>query len=255
MGAEYTPLSQVDKQFSLRFLEFLQSEYKRKNGNHIAASTATTYFLMLNAALNAAVQKELIDENPFKKIPSRDKIHKTESKREFLTVEEVRALIATPVRSERTKNAYLFSCFCGLRISDIRNLKWKNVHQDGEQTRLEIVMRKTKEPIYLPLSNEALRWMPKRENQSDDDFVFSVPRETHVTKVLLRWAKDAGISKHVTFHTARHTFATMMLTLGADLYTTSKLLGHTNVQTTQIYAKIVNKKKDEAVNLVNGLFD
>lgn len=59
----------------------------------------------------------------------------------------------------------------------------------------------------------------------------------------------------ILFHTARHTFATMMLTLGADLYTTSKLLGHTDVRMTQVYAKIVNRKKDEAVNLVNGLFD
>ena len=59
----------------------------------------------------------------------------------------------------------------------------------------------------------------------------------------------------LAFHLSRHTFATMMLTLGADLYTTSKLLGHTDVRMTQVYAKIVNKKKDEAVNLVNGLFD
>lgn len=59
----------------------------------------------------------------------------------------------------------------------------------------------------------------------------------------------------ILFHTARHTFATMMLTLGADLYTVSKLLGHTSVRMTQVYAKIINQKKDEAVNLVNGLFD
>ena len=59
----------------------------------------------------------------------------------------------------------------------------------------------------------------------------------------------------IIFHVARHSFATMMLTLGADLYTTSKLLGHTDVRMTQVYAKIVNRKKDEAVNLVNGLFD
>jgi len=59
----------------------------------------------------------------------------------------------------------------------------------------------------------------------------------------------------ILLHTARHTFATMMLTLGADLYTVSKLLGHTSVKMTQVYAKIVNKKKDDAVNLTNGLFD
>ena len=63
------------------------------------------------------------------------------------------------------------------------------------------------------------------------------------------------LAQPITFHTARHTFATMMLTLGADLYTTSKLLGHADVKMTQVYAKIINQKKDDAVNLVNGLFD
>ena len=63
------------------------------------------------------------------------------------------------------------------------------------------------------------------------------------------------LAQPITFHTSRHTFATMMLTLGADLYTTSKLLGHADVKMTQVYAKIINQKKDDAVNLVNGLFD
>lgn len=89
--------------------------------------------------------------------------------------------------------------------------------------------------------------------------------------VLLIWQNPANMlnTNHLSFiysfllslaflllmHLARHTFATMMLTLGADLYTVSKLLGHTSVKMTQVYAKIVNKKKDDAVNLTNGLFD
>ena len=81
------------------------------------------------------------------------------------------------------------------------------------------------------------------------------PRESGVLPVVKKWAKDAGIAKNVNFHTSRHTFATMLLTLGADIYTVSKLLGHTNVKTTQIYAKIVNKKKDDAVSLVDNIFD
>ena len=80
------------------------------------------------------------------------------------------------------------------------------------------------------------------------------PISTELSSGGVSPAKAAGINKNMTFHTARHTFATMMLTLGADLYTTSKLLGHSDVQITQVYAKIVNQKKDEAVNLVNGLF-
>lgn len=85
--------------------------------------------------------------------------------------------------------------------------------------------------------------MPERGDKTPDDRVFDLPSTMIVNKRLKPWAEAAGISKHFTFHTARHTFATMMLTLGADLYTTSKLLGHTDVRMTQVYAKIVNKKK------------
>ncbi len=117
-------------------------------------------------------------------------------------------------------------------------------------------MRKTSAPLYLPLSNQALKWMPERGDAADDDLVFAtLPRESGILPVIKKWAKDAGIAKNVNFHTSRHTFATMLLTLGADIYTVSKLLGHTNVKTTQIYAKIVNKKKDDAVSLVDNIFD
>lgn len=116
-------------------------------------------------------------------------------------------------------------------------------------------MKKTQKTLYLPLSGEALKWMPERGEAKDTDKVFYLPYPTYINVVLKTWAQNSGINKTITFHTARHTFATMMLTLGADLYTTSKLLGHTQVKTTQIYAKIVDKKKDEAVNLVNDVFN
>ena len=170
-----------------------------------------------------------------------------------MTIEEVRSLIATPMQNEVVKSAYLFSCFCGLRISDIIGLQWKDVFIDNGQCRLAVAMQKTKEPIYLPLSNEALKWMPERGDKTADDHVFDLP--SAINQLIKPWAKAAGISKRFTFHTARHTFATMMLTLGADLYTVSKLLGHTSVKMTQVYAKIINQKKDDAVNLVNGLFN
>ena len=206
----------------------------------------------------ATVREDLIRDNPFNKIDKRDKIKEPESKREYLTIDEMKRMMKTPFPNKRLKdikNVYLFSCFCGLRISDIIGLKWKNVYIDNGQYRLEVVMQKTKEPIYLPLSPEALKWMPERGEKTAEDRVFDLPSPTYINVILKPWAKAAGIDKHFTFHTARHTFATMMLTLGADLYTTSKLLGHSDVQVTQVYAKIVNRKKDEAVNLVNGLFD
>ena len=93
------------------------------------------------------------------------------------------------------------------------------------QYRLEIVMQRTKEPIYLPLSQEALRWMPERGGKTAEDNVFDIPAAEYINKIIKPWAKEAGISKHFTFHTARHTFATMMLTLGADLYSDIQMFG------------------------------
>lgn len=252
-GAETVTMDMIDKPFCQGYINYLTTEYHPK-GKTVSNFTIHTYYQVVNGALNAAVRADILRENPFNKISSSEKIHKPESKREYMTIDEVRSLIKTPTSNEAVKGAYLFSCFCGLRISDIKGLTWENVYCDSGQYHLEVMMQKTKSPLYLPLSSEALKWLPERGNKSGKEKVFKLPSSAGINKLLKTWAQKAGVSKHITFCTARHTFATMMLTLGADLYTTSKLLGHTDMRTTQIYAKIVNRKKDEAVNLVNGLF-
>lgn len=251
-AGERVILDQIDMAFCQGYVDYMMTSYRPK-GKPIAASTQHTYYLVFTGALNAAVRAKRLLRNPFNEMDKSEKPKKPESVRSYMTIDEVRALIATPIKNEMVKNAYLFSCFCGLRISDIIGLKWKDIFVDRGQYRLALSMQKTKEPIYLPLSPEALKWMPERGDKTESDPVFKLP--TAINARLKPWAKAAGITKQFTFHTARHTFATMMLTLGADLYTVSKLLGHADVRMTQVYAKIVNEKKDEAVNLTNGLFD
>lgn len=253
-AGERVTMDMIDKAFCQGYIDYLITEY-RPNGKTVSNFTIHTYYQVVNGALNAAVRADILRENPFNKISSSEKIHKPECKREYMTIDEVRSLIKTPTSNEAVKGAYLFSCFCGLRISDIKGLTWENVYCDSGQYRLEVMMQKTKSPLYLPLSSEALKWLPERGNKSGKEKVFKLPSSAGINKLLKTWAQKAGVSKHITFCTARHTFATMMLTLGADLYTTSKLLGHTDMRTAQIYAKIVNRGKDEAVNLVNGLFE
>lgn len=250
-GERFT-LNQIDLTFCQGYIDYMVTTYRYK-GKPVSASTRNTYYQIFNGALNAAVRAKRILKNPFNEMEKSEKPKMPESVRSYMTIEEVRSLIATPMQNEVVKSAYLFSCFCGLRISDIIGLQWKDVFIDNGQCRLAVAMQKTKEPIYLPLSNEALKWMPERGDKTADDHVFDLP--SAINQLIKPWAKAAGISKRFTFHTARHTFATMMLTLGADLYTVSKLLGHTSVKMTQVYAKIINQKKDDAVNLVNGLFN
>ena len=256
IGKKKVRLADVDKNFCLAYIDWLRNTYKTAHGVSLTPRGMIGYIGYFRAALNAAVRAELIPENPFNTLSHVEKIKAPESKREFLTVQEVKTLIDTECSLPVVKQAYLFACCCGLRLSDVYALRWKDITIDGGQWRASVVMRKTRIPIFLPLSLNARRWMPERGDAGDEDKVFSaLPYEDKVNKVLKQWAADAGITKHVTFHTSRHTFATMMLTLGADLYTTSKLLGHTNVQTTQIYAKIVDENKVAAINLIDKAFE
>ncbi len=256
---QYAPkarMRDVNKEFCLGYIDFLRNTYKGRLGGGLTPYGAISYFGMLRTALNAAVRAQVIVENPINRLTQADKIKMPESQRVYLTIDEVKMLIATPCAKDIVRRAFLFACYCGMRLSDVSNLRWRDLSKDGDQWRACIVMRKTSAPLYLPLSNQALKWMPERGDAADDDLVFAaLPRESGILPVIKKWAKDAGIAKNVNFHTSRHTFATMLLTLGADIYTVSKLLGHTNVKTTQIYAKIVNKKKDDAVSLVDNIFD
>lgn len=254
----HTMMKEVDKSFCLGFLDHIQNVYvsDRKPFKKLCPFTARNYYRCLNSALNAAVRADVILENPFNKISDVDKIKLPESQREYLTIDEVKTLIKTDCKSEAVKRIYLFSCYCGLRISDIEDLTWGDIVKDGEQYRIEKQIIKTKNSLYLPLSKQALKWIPERNGAGAEDHVFTgQPSQSYGNLILKDWAKAAGITKKVSFHTGRHTFATMMLTLGADLYTTSKLLGHTDVSTTQIYAKIVDSKKVEAVNLADSVFE
>ncbi len=256
---QYAPkarMRDVNKEFCLGYIDFLRNTYKERLGKPLTPYGAISYFGFLRTALNAAVRAQVIVENPINQLTQADKIKMPESQRIYLTIDEVKMLIATPCAKNIIRRAFLFACYCGMRLSDVSSLRWRDLSKDGDQWRACIVMRKTSAPLYLPLSNQALKWMPERGDAADDDLVFAaLPRESAIVPVIKKWAKDAGIAKNVNFHTSRHTFATMLLTLGADIYTVSKLLGHTNVKTTQIYAKIVNKKKDDAVSLVDNIFD
>lgn len=249
-------MKDVNKEFLLGFIDYLRNDYRSPQGKAIAAYTQRGYFGIFNSALNAAVQADVIPDNPVNRLTPQERIKAPESKREYLSIDEIRTLIATECSHEIVKRAFMFSCYCGLRLSDVYALKWKDLVRDGDIWRVGIVMKKTATPNYLPLSKQATAWMPERGDAADSDNVFArLPKGQYLNDLIKAWAKEAGLSKHVTFHTSRHTFATMLLTLGADLYTVSKLLGHANVKTTQIYGKIVDQKKDDAVSRIDKAFE
>ena len=255
-------LSDIDRDFCLRFMHFLQNDcrvYDNAKNDLISVRTAQQYYSIFVSTMNAAVRSGLITRNPNASIAANERIKASEVQRCYLTQEELQGIIEAEPKSTgaaNTKQAFLFSCFCGLRISDIKRLRWCDIKEADGQKRIEIVMQKTQEALYTPLSQQALAYLPARGNKTDTDNVFgNLATDMRLNVHMLQLAAAAGINKHVTFHTARHTFATLLLTKGADIYTTSKLLGHTNITTTQIYAKIVDAKKQEAVNLLDKIFN
>ena len=214
-------------------------------------ATIHAYFKFVTAVLNKASSKGLIAVNPVAALEMRERPQGQSPEKTFLSLDEVSRLIDTPCPAYPIlKNMFLFACFTGLRCSDVKALTWKKV----DDNMIGTTMQKTQKAVYIPISNNARRWLPERGSAGPEDKVFTgYPTINTVCRTIDKWAKDAGIDKHVTFHIARHTFATLTLEYGADLYTVSKLLGHQRVTTTQIYAKIVDKKKEEAVNLIPDL--
>ncbi len=247
-------LKNVDKGFCIGLIDYMRNKYKQGNGKPLSATTIANYTRALSCSFNKAVRDGVISQNPLHSLSASEKPQIPQSKREFLTIEEVKTLMATDCNRPIVKQAFLFACFCGLRFSDVAALKWENITTTNGQMACNIVMQKTKEQLYLPLSKEAQKWMPERGTAKETDNVFNVPTQGNVHSHLQDWVKAAGITKHVSFHVSRHTFGTMMITLGADLYTVSKLMGHTNIKVTEVYAKLVNAKKFDAVNLTDGLF-
>lgn len=260
-------MAQVNKAYCEGFVLYLATGKtigtgKPKNvGEHkekpIAASTARLYFNTFVTALNEAVRDGVIDKNPTAQLKKEEKkpLKRSGNDRGYLEIEEVKKLMKTPCNDEQIKMAFLFACFCGLRLSDIKDLKWQDVKYDADgKAMVSKIQVKTRQSIVVPLSANALKWMPNRINAKEQDAVFDLPTHFTINRSVKKWAKDAEIKKNVTFHLSRHTFATTLLTMGADIYTTSKLLGHQNLRTTQIYAEVVSKKKAEAVNLMDNVF-
>jgi len=203
---EHSPnvtLAEMTKEYCNGFMVFLLNDYITYKHTHPSKSTVMNYLKCLKAAFNMAIEEEIMDDNPVLRLRM-DVLKGGGTKREYLTVDEVKRLIDTPCKREDIKAAFLFSCFCGLRISDVKSLKWKNIITEGDKTRVEILQYKTKQPLYLPLNKQALRWMPERGSASDEDNVFpTLPSKNY--DCIPEWSRAAGISKHVTYHCSSHS--------------------------------------------------
>ena len=209
----------------------------------LSRNSKLSYFNKLRACLHQALADGVISENPLRGI---DNFKAEESKRMYLTIEEIKAITAAECPAPGVKRAFLFSCLTGLRRSDIMKMTWSEVHKQGEYTRIIFKQKKTSGQEYIDITPQAAELLGERRNPTDLVF-YDFLTASATNNAIKVWMLRAGITKEITFHCARHTFAVMMLDIGTDIYTVSKLLGHRELSTTQIYAKVLDKTKQAAV--------
>ena len=216
---------------------------KRIKDKPLARNSKLSYFNKLRACLNQAFEDRIIPRNPIRGV---ENFKAEEGTRMYLTIDELRKMENVECEYPQIKAAFMFSCLTGLRRSDILKLRWGDVYEQGEFTRIIFRQKKTKEQEYLDITPQAAELMGERGKA--DEYVFTdIHSPTCTNKAIQEWVLRAGIDKKITFHCGRHTFATLMLDIGTDIYTVSKLLGHRELSTTQIYAKVLDKNKQAAV--------
>ena len=233
-------LEDIDLRFIMSYREYLLTE---RNNN---LNTASKSLKFLRGMINHAIKQRIIESDPFEHI----KISSYQGNREYLTKIELQALESyyqkTTVKShKRVLQYFLFNCYVGLRYKDLKALRWDNIKKtkiDSETVEyIEIVMHKTKKIVTIPLLEKAKKYLPEAEIKLGR--IFNVYTNQVTNRILKEIALAAGIHKVLTSHIARHTFATMAIEAGVPIETVSDLLGHTQIKTTQIYAKITLKKK------------
>ncbi|QXP69210.1 site-specific integrase [Polaribacter sp. R2A056_3_33] len=244
---EYLPFSKLNLSLAEDFKNFIKNAPcgGGKKGI-ISNSTSSTYYSIFKACLKQAFIDGYLTIDLSGKIKG---IRVIQSKRAYLTIDELNKLASTPCEMQVLRRASLFSALTGLRLSDIQKLRWKEVVIENGKGKLLFTQKKTKGVEYTPISNQALELCGTPS--LPEKYVFEdLPNSSWISRPLKKWITASGIQKNITFHCFRHTYATLQLANGTDIYTVSKMLGHTNVSTTQIYSKVIDNKKDIASQVI-----
>lgn len=242
------PVEVVTEEFCEQFAEYLLDKMR--------PNSACTHLQKLRTLLQFAVRKGLIERNP---MPSASRLipRYTAPERCYLLPEEVGKLERTRCRHEMTKWAFLFACHTGLRLSDIETLRWSDIKESHGRYLIVKVQVKTQREVRIPLDRSALKILKKMQESDGFDIegpVFKMYSRTMVARDLQQWGEDAGLSKHLSFHVSRHTFATLITSCHCDIFVVSELCGHTSVKTTQIYARLMDPARFQAVDLMDVIF-
>lgn len=230
----------------------------KTNGGRLAAYTLVLFEETVKAMFNKAVRDGLIAYTPIQNLIREERFHAPDKHREYLTADELKRFLAVEPQTvmERTvQQAFGFSCMTGLQLGDMQHLRWSDIKDVNGVQMVSIIQHKTKSPVIVPLNELALSLLPPRPENGEDGIVFPlVKKPDNVAKYVRRIKEKAGIEKDFTYHSSRHSAATLAITTGAELYSVSKILGHGSIASTQVYTKVNMEKKVEAMSLTDGVF-
>lgn len=240
----YLKPEQITKDMVTLFVEYLQSRSKGEG--------ALDYYSKFKKVINYAVDNDVIAKNPCKGVIC--KCDKQVLRKDVLSLEEMQAMVSTHYDNENPeiRRAFIFCLYTGIRFCDVKDLKYSNV--DYSNRMLSFEQNKTKghsanSGVVIPLNDSLLQLIGKPQTDNlDAECIFTLPSATMCLKALRRWTKRAGITKHITWHCARHSFAVNILNNGANIKTVASLLGHSGLKHTEKYTRAVDSLKEAAIN-------
>lgn len=244
---ESTTFREIDDRFCEGFVEYLQTRARKLNtkaDKPISRNAQHLYWTKFKSVMIQAKKDGIIQNNPTERVEG---ISAEESERTYLTIEELRKMAKTECEYPDVKRAFLFSCLTGLRKSDVLALTWGELSKIDGMWRITFRQIKTNGMQYLDISDEARSYLGEQGDAAGTDKIFDWYYSDKTNMALREWAQRSGVDKHISYHSSRHTFALLLLNNSTDIYTVSRLMGHTSVRTTQIYSHILDSKKQAAI--------
>ena len=248
-GGASIQLGQVTHKWFMNFQDYLEKE------SGLANITANTYAIAIRQALKQAVMENILLSDPSTGIKG---ISVPDTEYDYLELAELLKLAKVDISGDmgaEIKRAFLFACYCALRISDIKSLKWKDVTHTTTGAQIVKQQVKTKKRVAVPLHESAWSLINDGAIHNSEDKIFPLLAATNTdqNRNIITWTKKAGITKHITWHSARRTCPTLLHELGVDIYTIQKICGHTKTSTTAKYTSVSDQKLREAVNTLPKL--
>lgn len=238
----------LNQRFFDDFKEYLLTTKSNKSNKvNLSQNSAVSYFGKIKAALKQAFKDSLLQIDLNAKVMP---LKPVETHRNVLTIEEINQLIKTECKNPLLKKAAIFSALTGLRHSDIKKLIWKEIEYiEGNGYFVKFIQQKSKGAETMPIPDQAYNLLGERQELTEKVFE-GLKYSAYENQILKNWISKSGIDKDIKFHSFRHSYAVLQLNLGTDIYTVSKMLGHRELKTTQIYAKIVDETKRKATDKI-----